>query len=193
MQRISAQTFTVLILSTIFIFGVVGAVVVGYSRPDHTRKVALPTTTIVLPQKCRQIAQGALPDRKCTPGKTNQAVTQRTIKRTICKSGWASSVRPSVSYTEPLKEKMVRRYGYGDASLRLFQFDHLIPLEIGGNPSDIKNLWPEPYKAEVNGKQAGAAVKDYWEDKLNAEICKGQITLAKARKFFVIGGWVNGS
>ena len=34
--------------------------------------------------------------------------------------------------------------------------DHLISLEVGGNPFDARNLWPEPYKTKINNKVIGA-------------------------------------
>jgi hypothetical protein len=44
-----------------------------------------------------------LPDSSCTPGSYNPDVTQSNIHSTICVSGWTDTVRPSTSYTNPLK------------------------------------------------------------------------------------------
>lgn len=57
-----------------------------------------------------------------------------------------------------------------------YEEDHLIPLEVGGNPTDPNNLWPEPY-AEPNG----ARDKDKVENSLHDRVCSGQMTLADAQ------------
>src|SRR5439155_13019898 len=77
-----------------------------------------------------------------TPGALNEAVTQRTIGSTICVRGWTATVRPPTSYTSDLKLKQLVEYGFpgtGDE----YQEDHLISLELGGHPTDARNLWPE--------------------------------------------------
>ena len=43
-----------------------------------------------------------------TPGVLNPAVTQPTIRATICKRGWTRTVRPPVSYTNALKAAAAR-------------------------------------------------------------------------------------
>src|SRR3954449_3169647 len=79
-----------------------------------------------------------------TPGVLNPAVTQANIGSTVCRHGWTRTIRPPVSYTNALKAKGLRRYRLrGPPSA--FQEDHLISLELGGDPVDPRNLWPEPY------------------------------------------------
>ena len=46
-----------------------------------------------------------------TPGVLNAAVTQATIRATICRHGWTRTIRPPVSYTNDLKRKGLRQYG----------------------------------------------------------------------------------
>lgn len=48
-------------------------------------------------------SSSGLPDRHCTPGAVNPAVTQKNIHSTICKKGWTATIRPRESYTEALK------------------------------------------------------------------------------------------
>ncbi len=55
-----------------------------------------------------------------------------------------------------------------------YQEDHLISLELGGHPTDPRNLWPEPYPR--------AAVVDQTENELNAEVCSGKLSLADAQQ-----------
>lgn len=116
---------------------------------------------------------GPLPDANCTPGVANPDVTQSSIHSTICKSGWTATVRPPASYTDNLKRQQIAAYGYTDTSLRDHEEDHLVSLELGGSPSDPKNLWPEP--------GASPNPKDKVENALNGAVCSGRITLAAAQ------------
>jgi hypothetical protein len=108
-----------------------------------------------------------------TPGVLNPDVTQATIGSTICRKGWTRTVRPPVSYTNDLKRKGLRQYGLRGPP-RDYQEDHLISLELGGNPSDPRNLWPEPYPR--------AADVDRIENELNGRVCAGTLTLAEAQR-----------
>lgn len=108
-----------------------------------------------------------------TPGVLNPAVTQANIESTICRHGWTRTVRPPVSYTNDLKAKGIRRYRLrGPPSA--FQEDHLISLELGGDPVDPRNLWPEPYPR--------ASAVDQIENDLNHRVCTGSLSLADAQR-----------
>ena len=114
-----------------------------------------------------------LADPARTPGVVNPDVTQANIRSTICRHGWTETIRPPVSYTNALKTKQMRQYGE-TGSPSDYQEDHLISLELGGNPTDPRNLWPEPYPR--------AADVDKIENELNAEVCSGELTLAQAQQ-----------
>jgi hypothetical protein len=108
-----------------------------------------------------------------TPGALNPDVTEATIQQTICVHGWTRTVRPPVDYTNALKAKQMRIYGEtGDPSD--YQEDHLISLELGGAPTDPRNLWPEPYPR--------ASAVDGIENELNAKVCSGGMSLADAQR-----------
>jgi hypothetical protein len=108
-----------------------------------------------------------------SPGAVNPDVTQANIHQTICMHGWTKTVRPPVAYTNALKVKQMRQYGEaGDPST--FQEDHLISLELGGAPTDPRNLWPEPYPR--------ASTVDAIENELNAKVCSGELSLADAQR-----------
>jgi hypothetical protein len=108
-----------------------------------------------------------------TPGVVNPAVSPRTLRATICRRGWTRTIRPPVSYTNDLKRRGLRAYGLrGPPSA--YQEDHLISLELGGHPTDPRNLWPEPYPR--------ASEVDRIENELNALVCAGRITLAEAQR-----------
>jgi hypothetical protein len=114
-----------------------------------------------------------LADPVRSPGVLNPDVTQANIRSTICRQGWTSTIRPPTDYTNDLKRKQMPLYGE-TGSLSDYQEDHLISLELGGNPTDPRNLWPEPYPR--------AADVDKIENELNAEVCDGQLTLAQAQQ-----------
>jgi hypothetical protein len=60
-----------------------------------------------------------------------------------------------------------------------YELDHVVPLEVGGNPTNRANLvlqlWPE------------ARLKDATENRVHREVCAHQITLAAGRRCFVTG------
>ncbi len=120
----------------------------------------------------------ALPDPACTPGALDPAVSQATIARTICRAGWTASVRPPAAIIAPQKRASMRAYGLaGPASA--FEYDHLVPLELGGAPDDPRNLWPERDYARPSGFYRNP--KDRLERTLNRLVCAGAMTLARAR------------
>jgi hypothetical protein len=118
-------------------------------------------------------APAILADPLRTPGVLNPDVTQANIHSTICRHGWTTTIRPPVDYTNALKRRQMRQYRE-TGSLSDFQEDHLISLELGGNPTDPRNLWPEPYPR--------ASEVDRIENDLNAQVCSGQLTLAQAQQ-----------
>jgi hypothetical protein len=117
-------------------------------------------------------APAVVADPVRTPGVVNPAVTQTNIRTTICRAGWTRTIRPPVDYTNGLKRRQMRLYGeHGPMSA--YQEDHLISLELGGDPTDPRNLWPEPYPR--------ASSVDTIENELNGEVCSGRLTLAQAQ------------
>ena len=126
---------------------------------------------------------GGLPDRTLTPGLTNPAVTQSNIRSTICVVGWTATVRPPVTYTNQLKYAQLHS-GYnlnGDTNMKDYEEDHQVPLEVGGNPSDPRNLWPEPHNVKY-----GSFVKDQLENEIHRLVCAGQLSLKAGQSAFLI-------
>jgi len=126
------------------------------------------------PGSCHAIGAGLYqrPDPRCTPGALNPAVTQATIGRTICGRGWTQTVRPPEWVTE--QEKWASLAAYGDRGpLSAYEYDHLVPLELGGATNDPRNLWPEPGRSPN--------LKDRLERELNLAVCAGRIGLARAQ------------
>jgi len=118
-----------------------------------------------------------IPDPKCTPGALNLDVTQDTISTTICIHGYTRQIRPPVGYTEPLKIKSIADYGYIDKNPRDLEFDHVVPLETGGNPTDVRNLWAEPGGSPNE--------KDFVENAVNRFICSKELTLKQGQNIFL--------
>lgn len=127
-----------------------------------------------------------LPDPGCTPGALNPQVTQATLYSTICRSGYASSIRPPESVTEPEKQGSASAYGY-TGSFSTGEYDHLVPLELGGDPNDPANLWIEP-NDNPNATSTSNA-KDILENRLNNLVCSGQLPLATAQEA-IASNWV---
>jgi hypothetical protein len=117
---------------------------------------------------------------KITPGVLNAGVSQANIKTTVCKSGWTATIRPTVAYTNKLKATQLAgdyKYltlDYG-TEMSNYEEDHLISLQLGGNPSDPKNLWPQPYAG------SNARKKDVVETALKRLVCAGTLKLADAQ------------
>lgn len=123
------------------------------------------------------------PDPTLTPGALNPSVTQANIHSTICLSGWTATIRPPSSYTNKLKAQQIVQYGYTDTSSRSYEEDHLISLQLGGAPTDWRNLWPQPYTISLqNGQPAGARTKDVFETALKKKVCAGTMTLVEAQR-----------
>ena len=155
------------------VIAVIVIVVIGIPTPSTNPLIvpSIPAQYTTIPTSCHAI-NDALPDPNCTPGVVDPRVTQDNIDSTICVSGYASSVRPPVSYTEPLKFKLMDAYGYTDSPSN-YELDHLIPLEIGGSPSDVKNLWPESHPTSYD--------KDAFENYLHEQVCSGKMDLKTAQ------------
>jgi hypothetical protein len=136
-----------------------------------------PTVAEAAASGCHSAGSGEMvrPDRECTPGAANPDVTQANIAATICTSGWTATIRPPESYTEPLKRQQMAAYGDTEP-ISSYEEDHLVPLEVGGAPSDPRNLWPE--------LGASPNPKDKVENAAQAAVCGGRITLAAAQQGF---------
>jgi hypothetical protein len=121
------------------------------------------------------------PDPARTPGFPNPDINQANISQNICNPSWhTSTIRPPSSYTTNLKLQQMRDLGLrgvpGD-----YEEDHFISLELGGNPTDPRNLWPEAYKPKPGAKE-----KDQVENFLHKQVCLGAMTLQQAQRAIVL-------
>ena len=117
-----------------------------------------------------------LPDPSLTPGAINPEVTQANIQQTVCVKGYTKTIRPPAHFTNKLKKRQLREYGYADRNPKHYEEDHLIALSIGGAPDDPRNLWPEPRISEWN-----AGKKDRLEFVLYKMVCAQEISLPEAQ------------
>lgn len=137
------------------------------------------------------------PDPIRTPWAANPQVTQQNIQGTICNRQWSTKlIRLPAEYTSKLKRRQLREYGdtvhqtravlinpstgkvdttrcvaHSD-NMACYEEDHLISLKDGGDPTDPRNLWPEPYNTHVGGVIMGAHQKDVVEALIHDEICR---------------------
>jgi hypothetical protein len=106
-------------------------------------------------------------------GALNSAVTQSTIDSTICVAGWTATIRPPSSYTDKVKQQQLAASGRADQYPSHYEEDHIVPLELGGAPSDPANLRPVALSL--------AHGDDSLENSLHRAVCDGSISLAAAR------------
>lgn len=161
-RKLIALSFIFLTLSVFFVLG-------SFQKPQ--KNITYSTIPRYPTAKC--IEENGLPDKRCTPGSIDPSVNQNNIHSTICIDGYTKKIRPLSSYTKNLKIEQIKLYGYMNSNLRDYEEDHLIPLELGGNPTDPKNLWPEP--------GASPNAKDNIESICNQKVCNGEISLSEAQ------------
>ena len=76
--------------------------------------------------------------------------------------------------TQQMKQQVAAHYGIAQADWGNYEFDHLLPLAIGGD-SSVDNLWPQP-----RGNPDGSDGKDKLELDLYNQMKAGTITQAEA-------------
>ncbi len=173
----------------------------------HTHSAPAPTTTTTsaaASSQGRPSSGGSgftavyLPDPTLHPGAVDAALGTSEL----CAAGFTTkSIRPPVSYTSKLKDLELGSGGQITApsgtvytvvgenlpgTVADYELDHLVSLEIGGNPEDPKNLWMQPWENRGPDHLAppgrGAESKDVLENRLHREVCAGTIALADAQR-----------
>jgi anti-sigma factor RsiW len=122
-------------------------------------------------QNSEVYAEGPLEPRPVlTPGAV------RTVDAAEVCSASVEDDRQVLVIPASVREEVFREYGMSAAKPQFFEVDFLITPELGGS-NDIKNLWPEPYRAPV----WNAHVKDQLENFLRDKVCKGEMDLSAAQ------------
>lgn len=146
--------------------------------------VLLALLALYLP--CGWAQQAYIPDHERTPGAINPEITQDNIAQTVCVPGYTKKIRPPSSYTNRLKAYQMHELDL-PGTAHDYHEDHLVPLCVGGHPSDPRNLWPEP----IAGRWS-TSVKDQLESSVCRQVCRGDIALEEARAIFLARDWTRG-
>jgi hypothetical protein len=149
---------------------------------DSRRHLMKKSLFVALTLTTRWVLAADLPNPNLTPGAIDPEVTEANIKESICKSShftWTEGHAPPVSFLESIAQEQIQQYGYSDTNIKHYQMDHLIPLSLGGHPTDPKNIWPQALIAKWSARR-----KDYLEEVMHAKVCKGEIGLKEAQDLF---------
>jgi hypothetical protein len=106
-----------------------------------------------------------------TPG----YILPETVDKVLA-PGYSKTVRPSRARAWTLKLSAMRRYKISLLKVHAYTLDHLVPLSIGGHPTDKRNLWPQP-KEE-------ALLKDR-DEATQLNFAHAVHSLAAAQRFFI--------
>jgi len=109
-----------------------------------------------------------LPDPKLTPGEALPVSLQE-----LATPGRTHRER---NVSAKINRQVLAEYGIAHAKKGKYQFDHLIPLELGG-ANTLKNIWPEPTTGEWNAHR-----KDQLENRLHRLVISGSLDLQTAQR-----------
>lgn len=110
---------------------------------------------------------GAVP---LVPSMLNPAVTQATIRTTICVAGWSKSQRRVTAAT---KRAVFVAAGIPRADRHLYVVDHIVALEVGGSNAR-SNLAVQTI--------TNSRTKDVVENYLHRAVCTGRTPLVDAQR-----------
>jgi hypothetical protein len=80
-----------------------------------------------------------------------------------------------------------RSYSF-TGSLHDAEYDHFVPLELGGDPNDPRNLWVEPPSPHHVPGSGVNNPKDIVENQANALVCSHRVSLA-AMQTAIVQNW----
>lgn len=102
-----------------------------------------------------------------TPG-----VVRPLTRAQVCSTRWGLDHR---HVTLAMKQHVAAAYGVPWRAHGRYEFDHLVPRELGG-ADDERNLWPQPWPE--------ARRKDRLENRLHRLVCAGTVSLGTAQRIF---------
>jgi hypothetical protein len=88
--------------------------------------------------------------------------------------GYTATVRPSTTYTNGIKFRLMREAGIDESLKGDYALDHIIALAIGGHPRSLDNL--QLLTAKDNSRKSRIEVK------LQCMVCTGQVALEIAQQ-----------
>ena len=106
-------------------------------------------------------------------GAIDPAVSQANVRDTVCKLGYTKTVRPPKEWTQSIKNQLLIEQKL-PGSVKDYELDHLVPLELGGAARDPANLWLQRWDE--------ARKKDEQEAALRKAVCAGHLTLEQAQE-----------
>jgi hypothetical protein len=106
-------------------------------------------------------------------GAIDPAITQGNVRATVCRLGYTKAVRPSNEWTQSTKHQLLVEQKL-PGSVKDYELDHLVPLELGGHPTSTSNLWLQRWDE--------ARKKDDQEAALRKAVCAGHLTLEQAQE-----------
>jgi hypothetical protein len=106
-------------------------------------------------------------------GMVDRRVSQANIQDTICRRGYTRTVRPPRDVTDAIKRNLPADQG---VSVGDYELDHVVSLDLGGSPLDLRNLRLQPWAGACN-----AHMKDDLERQLAIMVCAGDVTLNGAQ------------
>src|SRR5262245_32639021 len=107
-------------------------------------------------------------------GSLDPNVNQDNIEQTICVSGYTSLVRLPRADGYAIKLQFMSEAGIDPSLSPHYALDHIIPLALGGHPTDLDNL--ELQLLDI------AKRKDRIEAKLQCLVCSNQVPLVDAQR-----------
>lgn len=137
---------------------------------------ALAGITRALHSPAMPVARADILPPATTPGAIDPGITQANIGETICRPGYARSVRPAYAVTEPLKRRLMDQQHPG-AAMADYELDHLIPISIGGAPLDMRDLWLQPRLGQANAGDKNVLAYVLWR-----LVCEHRVPLETAQR-----------
>ena len=80
-------------------------------------------------------------------------------------------------YSSDVKRILMERAGMNPVRAQNYELDYMIPLALGGHPTDRQN-----FALQILEGKNGAKRKDRIEAKLQCLVCSGQVTIADAQR-----------
>lgn len=110
------------------------------------------------------------------PGAVDPSVTQANIDATICRPGYARSVRPSYAITGSIKHRLMSAEHPGEP-MADYELDHLIPISIGGAPLNRRDLWLQRRRGQANAGDKNGLAYVLWR-----LVCEHRVPLVTAQR-----------
>jgi hypothetical protein len=113
----------------------------------------------------------------------DKRVTQHSVADTICRTGYADAVSPSLDLTMEYKNRLLAARGIDPDKGAGYALDRRIPVVLGGSPDALDNFDLLPWAGH-----AGERRKELLATRLKRCVCAGRMSLADAQAA-IFGNW----